>query len=89
MGKGVETADGNATSPSEIMHYLRALMQEFQKETGHQYNLEATPAEGTSYRLAKLDKERYSGHHHLRQAMCRITPIPHSCPWATPTTSWR
>jgi len=34
-------------------------MQEFQKETGQFYNLEATPAEGTSYRLAKLDKDRY------------------------------
>jgi len=32
---------------------------EFQNETGHFYNLEATPAEGTSYRLAKIDKERY------------------------------
>ncbi len=58
MGKGIETPEGNAMA-IEIMQYLRALMQEFQKETGHQYNLEATPAEGTSYRLAKLDKERY------------------------------
>ena len=39
------------------MHYLRDIMQEFQKETGQFYNLEATPAEGTSYRLAKLDKD--------------------------------
>jgi ribonucleoside-triphosphate reductase len=58
MGKGIETPEGNAMA-LEIMHYLRGLMQEFQIETGHQYNLEATPAEGTSYRLAKLDKERY------------------------------
>jgi anaerobic ribonucleoside-triphosphate reductase len=58
MGKGIETPEGNALAV-EIMNYLRALMQEFQKETGHSYNLEATPAEGTSYRLAKLDKERY------------------------------
>ena len=34
-------------------------MVKFQEETGHFYNLEATPAEGTSYRLAKLDKARY------------------------------
>lgn len=58
MGKGIETPEGNEFA-IEIMHYLRSLMQEFQKETGHSYNLEATPAEGTSYRLAKLDKERY------------------------------
>ncbi len=59
MGKGVETTEGNEFAV-RVMNYLRALMQDFQKETGHSYNLEATPAEGTSYRLAKLDKERYS-----------------------------
>ena len=58
MGKGIETEEGNAFAV-EIMHYMRELMQEFQKETGQFYNLEATPAEGTSYRLAKLDRERY------------------------------
>ncbi|MGE5495784.1 MAG: ribonucleoside triphosphate reductase [Burkholderiales bacterium] len=58
MGKGIETEEGNEFAV-EIMHYLRGLMQEFQKETGQYYNLEATPAEGTSYRLAKLDRERY------------------------------
>ena len=41
------------------MHYLREIMVEFQKETGHNYNLEATPAEGTTYRLARLDKAQY------------------------------
>lgn len=39
--------------------YMRGQLQEIQEETGHFYNLEATPAEGTSYRLAKLDLERY------------------------------
>ena len=34
-------------------------MVDFQKETKHMYNLEATPAEGTTYRLAKKDKEKY------------------------------
>ena len=34
-------------------------MTEFQEETGHMYNLEATPAEGTTYRFAKEDKKRY------------------------------
>lgn len=58
MGKGIETPEGNAFA-IEIMEYLRELMQQFQKETGQYYNLEATPAEGTSYRLAKLDRERY------------------------------
>lgn len=44
----------------EVMDYMRAKIVEFQKETGNNYNLEATPGEGTSYRLAKLDNEKYS-----------------------------
>jgi ribonucleoside-triphosphate reductase len=39
----------------EVMDFMREKIVEFQKETGNNYNLEATPAEGTSYRLAKLD----------------------------------
>lgn len=42
----------------DVMDFMRAKIVEFQKETGHNYNLEATPGEGTSYRLAKLDKNR-------------------------------
>ena len=41
----------------EVMDYMRDLIVKFQQETGNNYNLEATPAEGTSYRLAKLDKK--------------------------------
>lgn len=43
----------------EVMDYMRAKIVEFQKETGNNYNLEATPGEGTSYRLAKLDRDKY------------------------------
>ncbi len=43
----------------EVMDYLRNQMTIIQEETGHFYNLEATPAEGTSYRLAKLDRAQY------------------------------
>lgn len=43
----------------EVMDYMRSKIVEFQKETGNNYNLEATPGEGTSYRLAKLDNEKY------------------------------
>ncbi len=45
----------------EILNYIREKLMKFQEETGHMYNLEATPAEGTSYRLAKIDKERFPG----------------------------
>lgn len=43
----------------EVMDYMRAKIVKIQKETGNNYNLEATPGEGTSYRLAKLDKDKY------------------------------
>lgn len=43
----------------DVMDFMRAKIVEFQKETGNNYNLEATPGEGTSYRLAKLDREKY------------------------------
>ena len=42
-----------------VMDRLRGLMADIQEETGDLFNLEATPAEGTSYRLCRLDKERY------------------------------
>ncbi len=42
-----------------IMDHLRDLMADLQEETGDLFNLEATPAEGTSYRLCRLDKKRY------------------------------
>ncbi len=58
MGKDITTREGQQFAV-EIMNYLRDVMVEFQEETGNVYNLEATPAEGTSYRLAKLDKQRY------------------------------
>ncbi len=44
-----------------LLDHIRARMTEFQEETGHMYNLEATPAEGTTYRFAKEDRKRYPG----------------------------
>ncbi len=43
----------------KTLNYMRNVIKDIQEETGHYYNLEATPAEGTSYRLAKQDKERF------------------------------
>jgi len=43
----------------EVLDFMRDRMVKFQEETGNLYNLEATPAEGTSYRQAKMDKEKY------------------------------
>jgi len=50
--KGIEFA-------TEILNHMRDRMIEFQEDTGNLYNLEATPAEGTTYRFAKEDKKRY------------------------------
>ncbi|MGP3690133.1 ribonucleoside triphosphate reductase [Streptomyces sp. IBSNAI002] len=44
-----------------MLDHVRARMVEFQERTGHLYNLEATPAEGTTYRFAKEDRRRFPG----------------------------
>lgn len=43
----------------DLLNYIRDLMVDFQKETGHLYNLEATPAEGATTRFARADKKLY------------------------------
>jgi len=43
----------------KVLDFMREKLEEFQKETGRNFNLEATPAESVSYRFAKLDKEKY------------------------------
>ena len=42
-----------------VLEHIRLKMVDFQEETGNLYNLEATPAEGTTYRFAKEDKKRF------------------------------
>jgi len=44
----------------EIMDFMREKMMDYQNDTNHLYNLEATPAEGTSRRLSRIDKDKYS-----------------------------
>ncbi len=58
LGKGLETESGSRLM-ERVLNHLRELMVGFQEETGNLYNLEATPAEGTCYRLAKIDKSLY------------------------------
>ncbi len=43
----------------ELLDHIRERMVQFQEDSGHMYNLEATPAEGTTYRFAREDKKRY------------------------------
>lgn len=58
MGESIASEPGRAFA-MEMMDYMRDVLQDIQEETGHFYNLEATPAEGTSHRLAKADRLRY------------------------------
>jgi len=58
LGEDIASEDGRDFA-IRIMDYLRDIIREMQEDTGEIYNLEATPAEGTSYRLAMSDKERY------------------------------
>jgi ribonucleoside-triphosphate reductase len=57
---GVNILDNDAhTFCIEVGEHIRQKLLEFQAETGHLYNYEATPAESTCYRLALLDKKKY------------------------------
>ncbi len=59
IGKGIETENGMRLM-RRTLNRLRDITARFQEETGTLYNLEATPAEGTSYRLAKIDRNLYA-----------------------------
>lgn len=58
LGKNIASEEGKAFA-ERTLNFMRDKMVEFQQETGNNFNLEATPAEGTSYRLAQKDKEKY------------------------------
>ncbi|SCK15724.1 ribonucleoside triphosphate reductase [Vogesella sp. LIG4] len=55
------TSDQGHAFACRYLDHIRARMVEFQQATGHLYNLEATPAEGTTYRFAREDNKRYPG----------------------------
>lgn len=59
LGKGIDTEEGKRFA-IRVLEYMRKIIREFQEETGNLYNLEATPAESTSYRLARLDRQKYN-----------------------------
>lgn len=58
LGCGIATEEGTAFA-GRVLDHMRERLAAFQEETGNFYNLEATPAEGTTYRLARLDRQRY------------------------------
>ncbi len=58
LGLNIATPAGKAFS-EKVLQHMKEKMQDFQEETGDLFNLEATPAESTSYRLARHDKEQF------------------------------
>jgi len=58
FGKGILSQEGREWA-EKILKFMSNKLSEFQEETGHLYNLEASPAESASYRLARKDKERF------------------------------
>jgi ribonucleoside-triphosphate reductase len=58
FGEGVGSEKGKIFG-EKVLDFMREILIQYQQETGNYYNLEATPAEGTSYRLAKLDLKKY------------------------------
>jgi ribonucleoside-triphosphate reductase len=58
LNKNIATNEGQAFA-KKILDFMRTTLIQFQRETGNNYNLESTPAEGTSYRLARIDREKY------------------------------
>ncbi len=58
LGENIATRRGRKFA-LEVLDFMRKRLVKYQKETGNIYNLEATPAESTAYRLAQKDKERY------------------------------
>jgi len=58
LGGDIGTVTGQGFA-LRVMDFMRDRLSHFQEETGNLYNLEATPAEGTSYRLARIDREKY------------------------------
>ncbi len=55
------TTDAGRALALRLLDHVRGRITGYQEETGHLYNLEATPAEGTTYRFAKEDRKRFPG----------------------------
>ena len=68
LGIDIGTEKGKAFA-EKTLDFMRDRLVEYQKETGNNYNLEATPAEGTTYRLAQLDKASFPDRAHFANGL--------------------
>ena len=62
LGKDIGSKEGKKFA-EDVLDHMRDKMIDFQEETGNNYNLEATPAEGTTYRLAQIDQKDFDDAH--------------------------
>jgi anaerobic ribonucleoside-triphosphate reductase len=79
LGVNIASADGKDFAVKTLT-FMRKKLLAFQEETGDIYNLEATPAEGTSYRLARIDKRKYKD---IAFANQRQVAVNHAEPFYT------
>jgi anaerobic ribonucleoside-triphosphate reductase len=79
LGVNIATREGKDFAV-KTLRFMRNRLLEFQEETGNIYNLEATPAEGTSYRLARIDKRKYK---EIRAANELLVQTQHAEPFYT------
>jgi ribonucleoside-triphosphate reductase (formate) len=79
IGQNIATKEGLEFAV-KTLSFMREKLMSFQEETGDIYNLEATPAEGTSYRLARIDKKR---HPNIIAANERLVQSKHAEPFYT------
>lgn len=75
LNVGIGSEEGRAFA-ERTLDFMRDRLVEYQKETGNNYNLEATPAEGTTYRLAQIDKKDFGSAAHFANGMGSDTIEP-------------
>ena len=79
LGQNISTKEGQEFAV-KTLSFMRKKLMKYQEETGDIYNLEATPAEGTSYRLARIDKRKYPN---IIAANERLVQTKHAEPFYT------
>jgi len=79
LGVNIASQDGKDFAV-KTLRFMRERLADFQEETSNIYNLEATPAEGTSYRLARIDKRKYPN---ITAANERLVQTRHAEPFYT------
>ena len=78
LGKGIKSKEGKELS-IEVLDFMRKRVADFQEETDNLYNLEATPAESTAYRLALKDKEKFGDDIYIKVGVNNELYYTNSC----------